>query len=1230
MEKKSPCSRLATLLLLLATVMGATAHVIEIDGIYYDNPSPSNLRVTTNNGLYNSYSGDVVIPTYVVHNGHTFKVSSIDTCAFRGCTELTRVIIECGFNDRIGVTSIGKYAFYDCPQLKEVILPDGITEIKEYTFANCTSLDSIDIPVNVTTIGEHAFDNCKSLSEIDLPYQVSSVGSYAFADCSTMTNITLPASLKSISDHVFFRCLGIAEVVIPNSTTSIGESAFQSCNTMKRLVLGEGVNTISKSAFRGCIALEDVICKAKTIPNVSGECFSDATYNQATLHVRKALFNDYTSANYWRKFKHKIVMPYEIEYEGIYYVKNTIYSVEVGVSFKDYGYNSYKGDIVIPNGFPYGGTSWKVKTIEPDAFRDCDSLTSVTFPSLSITSIGDRAFMGCTMLPTLSVPASVTQIGNKAFAGCTALGGITLPNALTILNDSTFAGCKSLSSLTLPNSVKSLGADIFSGCESLETITIGENTAKLTVDEKSLNGCTALKSITCKAMMPPLVTGDCFTQDMLNQVTLYVQPSSLLDYRLDPFWGRFANIKAMTYDFVYNGIYYIITSPTEVAVSNHAPEGGSYTASAITIPDKVAYAGDQYTVTAINKGAFKNSTTVNSVSIPETVTSIGKEAFKGCRGLKGISFPRKVSVIDDAAFMGCSGLKSVTIPNTIEVIEDSAFYACTGLTSIDLGTGVEFIGNYAFAGCYNLPQVFIPANVIVICSCAFQDCTNLSNVTIDINHQGFSVDGDVFRDCYGLTTITCLALTPPELDNQRGGLTEHLLESVTLMVPHSLVDVYRNAEVWGEFANIEPLSYDFIDNGIYYMISGDNTVSVTHNGKTNSYSGIIEIPTVVYLDDNSLKVTAIEPYAFYGCSGLKMVTVPNTVTEIGSYAFAASNVYQITLSRNITEIKEFTFAATNLSSITIPDKVTKISDAAFFSCADLHDVVLPEGLQSIGEGAFLSAGFFPGYLNINLPNTLIHLGNAAFMGSEVHSITIPNSLDSIPLQAFAMCMKLQHVTIPSSIKKIGFLAFYANNSLKNVVIPNSVKSIDYGAFMWCDVLDNVTIGSGIEYIDEWAFGKLDASFYEDLIAAIEEAFGEVDDDDIVELLDDWREYITEIIGDIHPISSVTCTATTPPTLKSDAFAASYNWAKLNVPQGSLAKYKNADEWKKFVYINADNPYDVNSDGEVNIADVNCVIDAIISEQDTTPRLDANHDGEINIADVNSIIDNILQGNIHPL
>ena len=118
-----------------------------------------------------------------------------------------------------------------------------------------------------------------------------------------------------------------------------------------------------------------------------------------------------------------------------------------------------------------------------------------------------------------------------------------------------------------------------------------------------------------------------------------------MDYKLDPFWGRFAHIEPWTYDFCAAGIYYIITSPTECAVSNHAPMGGSYTAQFITIPEKATYAGDDYKVTAIGKGAFMNCPKVKTVTMPQSVTAIGEQAFKNS-GLTSIVFPRQVTAID--------------------------------------------------------------------------------------------------------------------------------------------------------------------------------------------------------------------------------------------------------------------------------------------------------------------------------------------------------------------------------------------------------------------------------------------------------------------------------------------------------------------------------------------------------------------------------------------------------
>ena len=1186
-----------TAVLLVGTALSAMPYAVEVDGIYYNCIAPNTLSVTYKDTGYNSYSGDIVIPGNLIINGHNYIVTLIDSCAFKNCTGLTSVQLP------NSLTAINQEAFAGCTSLSMVDIPYCVTTIGEHAFEGCTSLTDVLLPESLTTIGIHAFSHCSSLTWIDIPDNVTMLGGYAFSECSSLTTVKLSKRLNVINDHTFYICRKLTSIVIPNQVCRIGYAAFQSCSSMTSVVLGSAVTTLEDKAFRGCYALQDITCYRDAPPTWNGfDCFSDVNYTDATLHVRLVRINLYREATGWKKFQHINEIPYEHEDKGVYFIQTKLSGwTEYGVSFKDYNYNSYKGEVNIPEVTGNSSPAPQVVMILHDAFRDCDSLTSVSMGRY-VHTIKERAFLNCPMLTELN-----------------------LSNQITTINDSAFAGCSALKSFTLPNSIKTIGHDVFTGCTAVETLIIPESVSSFAVDNLVMAGMTSLQSINCYSMMPPLVTGECFTPEQMSNVTLYVRPSSLLDFKLDPYWGRFAHIETWTFDFQANGIYYIITSPTECAVSNHAPMGGSYTASSITIPEKATYAGDDFKVTAIGKGAFMNCPKVKTVTMPQSVTAIGEQAFKNS-GLTSIVFPRQVITIDRQAFMGCTGLTSLTIPNHIFAIEDSAFYGCYSLTSLDLGTSVTFVSNYAFAGCSNLSKIFIPRSLEALCVGAFQDCTNLKEVTIDMDHQGFSVDSDVFRDCYALERITCLALTPPDVDNQRGGLSQTILENVSLMVPHSTVNTYRGAEVWCEFTHIKPLTYDFKDNGIYYRITSDNSVSVVNNGYTDGYNGEVVIPSTVYLNDNSMRVTAIADSAFMLCRGLKRVTVPNSVQEIGTFAFTSSSLNQVTLSKNITEIKYFTFANCDLRSITIPDNVIRIGDGAFFGCAELHDVVLPEGLKSIGEGAFMTAGFFPGYLNINLPSTLTELGNCAFMGSDIHSVTIPSSLDTIPLQAFAMCMKLQHVTIPNTVKCISGLAFYANNSLRSINIPNSVTHIGYGAFMWCDVLDNVTIGNGIKHIEEWAFGKLDASFYEDLIATIEEALGTVDDSDIDELIDDWREYITEIIGDIHPISSVTCMAATPPVLESSAFAASYNWAKLAVPQGAVSQYKNADEWKKFIFINEDTPYDMNGDGEVNIADVNCVINAIYDSESFSPRFDANLDGEINIADINAIIDQILRGN----
>ena len=212
-----------------------------------------------------------------------------------------------------------------------------------------------------------------------------------------------------------------------------------------------------------------------------------------------------------------------------------------------------------------------------------------------------------------------------------------------------------------------------------------------------------------------------------------------------------------------NGIYYNLNSTDKVAEVTHPPYSYSYWGS-IVIPNVVAYEGVNYSVTSIGISAFKNSSRLTSVMIPNGVTSIGPSAFEGCSGLTSITIPSSLTVISGEAFSGCSGLKSVNIsdiaawcnisfydnplyyahrlflngeelkdlniPQSVTSIIDKAFYSCSSLTSVTIGNSVTSIGNSAFSGCSGLTSVTIGNNVTSIGEYAFNDCSGLKSVNI--------------------------------------------------------------------------------------------------------------------------------------------------------------------------------------------------------------------------------------------------------------------------------------------------------------------------------------------------------------------------------------------------------------------------------------------------------------------------------------------------------------------
>ena len=144
-----------------------------------------------------------------------------------------------------------------------------------------------------------------------------------------------------------------------------------------------------------------------------------------------------------------VASSYDVQIDGIYYdFSGDNATVTYQKYQNDYYVSDYSGEVVIPESVTYGGKTYSVTSIGYRAFYGCSGLTSVTIPN-SVTSIGEEAFRGCTSLTSVTIPNSVTSIGNYAFDCCTSLTSITIGNSVTSIGYRAFSGCTSLTSAKL-------------------------------------------------------------------------------------------------------------------------------------------------------------------------------------------------------------------------------------------------------------------------------------------------------------------------------------------------------------------------------------------------------------------------------------------------------------------------------------------------------------------------------------------------------------------------------------------------------------------------------------------------------------------------------------------------------------------------------------------------------------------------------------------------------------
>lgn len=378
----------------------------------------------------------------------------------------------------------------------------------------------------------------------------------------------------------------------------------------------------------------------------------------------------------------------------------------------------------------------------------------------------------------------------------------------------------------------------------------------------------------------------------------------------------------------------------------------------------------------------------------------------------------------------------VVIPDRVTSIGYFAFKGCSSLTSIEIPEGVTSIRQGAFSDCSNLVNVYLPNSLKDLGGNTFVNCINLISIEIPYGTKSLY---DTFEGCVNLREV----ILPESIEEIGDGTFLNCRNLKKINVPHSVVSI----------------GYEAFQN------CGLTSISLTN-------------------------VNDIDDKAFYGCTSLIDVEMPETITRIGFGAFyGCSSIKDISIPKGITEIKYETFEkCSSLENIIIPDGTKIIEYYAFKDCNSLVNVVLPDSVEVIEYHVFENC---KSLVTIDSLQNVMEIGESTFKNCEnLRDIILSENLEYIHQDLFYGCKNLKILTIPknvivieknafcnsglgvvkmsSSVKTIGDFAFSACN-IKSIILPDSLTSIGNGVFYNCSFLENIIIPKNVISVGEGIF-----------------------------------------------------------------------------------------------------------------------------------------------------------------
>ena len=627
------------------------------------------------------------------------------------------------------------------------------------------------------------------------------------------------------------------------------------------------------------------------------------------------------------------------------------------------------------------------------------------------------------------MPDGLENICDSAFNGCTYLESAPMPDTVTSIGASAYRNCEYLATIEFSKNVVEIKKHAFQGCTSIKTVNLPDGL--ITLGGHAFYSCTALESV--------------YIPNTIEKISTDSEASGFSIISIDAPFGYCSNLDNITFE---DGISTIPACLFKLCSG----------LTSIKIPD---------TVTVIEKNAFRACENLVAVEFSKNLSTIGLHAFQGCTSLKSANLPEGLITLGGHAFYSCTAMESVYIPSTIEKIStdseasglsiidiNAPFGYCEKLDSITFGEGLPTIPAYLFMQCTGISRIEIPDTVTTIGKNAFRSCSNLASVKYSPNLTEIGLHA--FQNCTALTSCDL----PEGLLNLGGNAYRGCTSLSTAYIPSTLDKVLTDSEVVGW--NI----VDIADPFYGCTVLNDITFG----------QGIPKIPNYLFSNCPGLKqitipcsVENIGKSAFYN-SGLTSITIPDTVTAYGgAFLQYCSNLETVKLSNNVSTIPASMFyGCKSLKDVTMPLSVTAINDSTFYACESLKDTsFLPDGITSLGKSAFYGCTSLVSFI---APPDLLTIGANCFQDcAALTDVSLNEGLTSIGNYAFQNCAALEKIILPDTVSSIGSYIFQKDEALKDVTLSSRLTTIPAYAFANCTALEALVIPKGVTTIKDHAF-----------------------------------------------------------------------------------------------------------------------------------------------------------------